>query len=152
MSVHNAGACLDYQERISCESLHFIRAENVAKLTYEAVQKQIAKLQAQAKTLEAARDTRKAKAVERVRALMKKLGVETSDLGAPVAAKRSTKARPGRPAAGGRKRKKTASSVPAKYRDPETEATWSGRGRTPIWLAKKIEEGKTRDDFLIRSE
>lgn len=24
--------------------------------------------------------------------------------------------------------------VPAKYRDPVTGKTWSGRGRTPLWL------------------
>lgn len=32
----------------------------------------------------------------------------------------------------------------AKYRDPETGETWSGRGRTPKWLA-----GKNRDDFKL---
>ena len=33
--------------------------------------------------------------------------------------------------------------VPAKYRDPKTGATWSGRGRAPAWI------GKNRDKFLI---
>lgn len=27
--------------------------------------------------------------------------------------------------------------VQAKYKDPETGATWSGRGRTPKWIAGK---------------
>ena len=27
--------------------------------------------------------------------------------------------------------------VAPKYRDPETGATWSGRGRTPRWMAGK---------------
>lgn len=31
---------------------------------------------------------------------------------------------------------------PAKYRDPESGATWSGRGREPRWLA-----GKDREAF-----
>jgi DNA-binding protein H-NS len=35
--------------------------------------------------------------------------------------------------------------VPAKYRDPKTGATWSGRGRTPAWL----KDVKNRDRFLI---
>jgi DNA-binding protein H-NS len=34
--------------------------------------------------------------------------------------------------------------VAAKYRDPESGATWSGRGRAPHWIADK-----NRDDFLI---
>ncbi len=35
-------------------------------------------------------------------------------------------------------------SVP-KYRDPKTGATWSGRGRAPVWIAKV----RNRDRFLI---
>jgi DNA-binding protein H-NS len=38
--------------------------------------------------------------------------------------------------------KKTPS--PAKYRNPKTGETWSGRGRSPGWLA-----GKNRERFLI---
>ncbi|WP_063888218.1 H-NS histone family protein [Burkholderia ubonensis] len=34
----------------------------------------------------------------------------------------------------------------AKYRDPETGRTWSGRGRPPLWLM-----GKDRTHFLIGS-
>lgn len=39
--------------------------------------------------------------------------------------------------------KTPAASV--KYRDPETGATWSGRGRAPHWIADK-----NRDDFLVQ--
>lgn len=38
--------------------------------------------------------------------------------------------------------RKTASV--AKYRNPKTGETWSGRGRSPAWLA-----GKNRERFLI---
>lgn len=31
-----------------------------------------------------------------------------------------------------------------KYRDPQSGATWTGRGRAPRWL-----DGKNRDEFLI---
>nr|WP_321968421.1 H-NS histone family protein [Burkholderia cepacia] len=34
----------------------------------------------------------------------------------------------------------------AKYRDPKTGATWSGRGRAPAW----IKDAKNRDRFLIQ--
>lgn len=37
-----------------------------------------------------------------------------------------------------------AAVLPAKYRDPETGKTWSGKGRVPLWL-----DGKNREDFLI---
>lgn len=33
----------------------------------------------------------------------------------------------------------------AKYRDPATGATWSGRGRAPHWIAEK-----NRDEFLVQ--
>ncbi|AOI62839.1 H-NS histone [Burkholderia territorii] len=36
-------------------------------------------------------------------------------------------------------------TVGAKYRDPATGATWSGRGREPVWIA-----GRDRAAFLIR--
>lgn len=34
---------------------------------------------------------------------------------------------------------------PAKYRDPQSGATWSGRGRAPNW----IKDAKNRDRFLV---
>lgn len=34
--------------------------------------------------------------------------------------------------------------VPAKYSDPATGKTWSGRGMAPKWL-----RGKNKDDYLI---
>jgi DNA-binding protein H-NS len=37
-----------------------------------------------------------------------------------------------------------ASSVPPKYFNPKTGATWSGRGREPLWI-----KGKERERFLI---
>ncbi|MBU8542904.1 MULTISPECIES: H-NS histone family protein [Roseomonadaceae] len=43
------------------------------------------------------------------------------------------------------------SSVEAKYRNPETGTTWSGRGRMPIWLKVAEAEGKSRENFAIKS-
>ena len=43
----------------------------------------------------------------------------------------------------------TRTPVPPKYRDPETGATWSGRGKAPRWISAAEAEGKSRDSFLI---
>lgn len=40
---------------------------------------------------------------------------------------------------------KPASVVEAKYQNPKTGETWSGRGRAPLW----IRDAKNRDRFLI---
>lgn len=39
-------------------------------------------------------------------------------------------------------------SVAAKYRDPETGKTWSGRGRMATWLAEKVRSGAQIEDYL----
>jgi DNA-binding protein H-NS len=41
--------------------------------------------------------------------------------------------------------RKSGGKVAAKYRDPITGKTWTGRGLAPKWLA-----GKNKEDFLIR--
>jgi DNA-binding protein H-NS len=40
-------------------------------------------------------------------------------------------------------------AVEAKYRDPATGATWSGRGRPPRWLAAAEAAGKSRSEFAV---
>ena len=50
------------------------------RMTYEAIQKQIAKLKAQAAKMESAQGLAKKKSVAKVLALMKKLGVSIGDL------------------------------------------------------------------------
>lgn len=39
--------------------------------------------------------------------------------------------------------------VAAKYRDPKTGDTWSGRGRMAGWLAAKVKAGQKAEKFLI---
>ena len=46
----------------------------------------------------------------------------------------------------GRKvRRGTGDKVAAKFRDPETGKTWSGRGREPTWI-----KGKNREEFKVQ--
>lgn len=44
---------------------------------------------------------------------------------------------------------KAKSSVAAKYRNPATGDTWTGRGRAPRWLADAEASGRKRESFLI---
>lgn len=43
-------------------------------------------------------------------------------------------------------RRRAVGPVAAKFRDPETGETWTGRGRAPAW----IKDAKNRDKFLIK--
>jgi DNA-binding protein H-NS len=40
-------------------------------------------------------------------------------------------------------------AVAPKYRDPETGATWAGRGLKPRWLTAAIKSGKSLESFAI---
>jgi len=51
-------------------------------------------------------------------------------------------------ASGRKQRSDAGSSRPAKYRGPNGEA-WSGRGRTPRWLAALEAEGRGREQFAL---
>ncbi|OPZ61137.1 MAG: H-NS histone family protein [Deltaproteobacteria bacterium ADurb.Bin510] len=44
---------------------------------------------------------------------------------------------------------KEVRAVKAKYRNPATGETWSGRGIAPRWLQEAEKAGKSRDSFLI---
>lgn len=60
----------------------------------------------------------------------------------------------------GTKSKKTASAkavksvgtkkpVAPKYRHPATSATWTGRGKAPLWIVEAEKNGQPRQQFLI---
>jgi DNA-binding protein H-NS len=40
-------------------------------------------------------------------------------------------------------------TVAPKYRDPETGATWAGRGLKPRWLTAAIKSGKSLESFSV---
>jgi DNA-binding protein H-NS len=94
---------------------------------YADLKAQIAKLQAQA---EEARRTEVDNVVADIRQKIAEYGLTAQDLGFAVAAKR------------GRPPKKAP--LPAKYQDPKSGNTWSGRGKPPKWIV-----GKNRERFLI---
>ncbi|RQM47141.1 hypothetical protein EHZ19_15930 [Paraburkholderia bannensis] len=102
--------------------------------TLESIQAKIAKLQAQAEALVATKST---VVLERIRGLMEKHDVSVADIEEHVGKRR------GRKPGGAASAKQSTSE--AKYRDPKTGATWSGRGRAPGWIAN----AKDRNKFLV---
>jgi DNA-binding protein H-NS len=107
------------------------------------LRREIARLESQAQKLESLAGQKKRAAVSEVLALMKKLGVEVSDLDGAVrkAGRPATKKKA--PGAG------TRPPVPVKYRNAETGDTWTGRGRTPTWLAALEAQGRKREEVLV---
>lgn len=39
--------------------------------------------------------------------------------------------------------------VSAKYRDPDSGKTWSGRGMAPVWLRELEKSGRKREEFAV---
>jgi len=99
------------------------------KLSPEALRTRIARLQKQLVAAEKA----KGPAIRKVQALMKKLGVTVADLGG-----RAGTVKAGRP----------ITKVAIKYRDRKGN-TWTGRGKTPLWLVEAEKKGMKRDQFLV---
>lgn len=117
--------------------------------TYEAIMAKVRDLTRKAEQAKRAEQRHMVRAVERIKKLMKEYGVSIAQLS-------------GSAAVGAAVRKgieKTTLSptdgrlkVKPKYRHPKSKETWSGRGKTPRWLAAEIKNGKRKDDFLIKSK
>lgn len=76
----------------------------------------------------------KSGAIAQVKALMAEHGLSLADIGSRAAAA------PRRSATG---------KVAAKYRNPATGDTWSGRGLQPNWLKAAVAEGRALSDFAV---
>lgn len=114
------------------------------------IQTQIQKLQKQADDIKSREFD---KTVQDIRAKMQAFGITVKDLqgGAKPGRKgRGKAAAPVLPKTTGAKKKKSGAVVPAKYQGPNGEA-WSGRGLTPRWLSTLLAQGKTKEDFAIKS-
>ncbi|MGO4809974.1 H-NS histone family protein [Cupriavidus sp. 2MCAB6] len=100
--------------------------------TYKQLLAEKEKLETQ---LAEVRQSEVAGVIEKIQALMAEYELTVDDL--------APKRRRGRPAASDKPKAPEKASLPPKYMDPKTGATWTGRGRAPAWL------GKNRDKFLI---
>lgn len=41
-------------------------------------------------------------------------------------------------------------TAPARFKNPKTGDTWTGRGRPPRWIVEAENNGQNRQDFLIK--
>ncbi|MEW5769955.1 MAG: H-NS histone family protein [Pseudomonadota bacterium] len=96
--------------------------------SYQEILNQIETLKRQAEDV---RKQEMANAIADVKRIMAEYGITPADLGLA-----------GRPAAKGKR-----ATVAAKYRDPASGKTWSGRGRKPAWVAALLAEGKNLDAY-----
>jgi len=95
---------------------------------YEEIQAKIADLQAQA---EIVKREEKEQAIAMARTMISAYGITARDLGLDKAPKLKTGP-------------KSGNKVSPKYRDPQSGATWSGRGKTPRWI-----NGADRSQYAI---
>ena len=80
--------------------------------------------------------------IEEVTARAKSLGVSITDLFGKSAAKPIKKT----PL---KKRAAKRANPPIKFKGPNPEDTWTGRGRRPRWLVALEDEGKDRNDYAV---
>jgi DNA-binding protein H-NS len=95
---------------------------------YEELQAKIADLQAQAAKV---KEEEKEQAIGMARTMISAYGITAKDLGLD----KMVKAKSG---------PKVGNKVSPKYRDPQSGATWSGRGKTPKWI-----NGADRSQYAI---
>lgn len=101
------------------------------------INEELADLSARQSRVDEERRALRQSAIEIVNQLIADFGLERGDLKcADDASKPKAKSR-------------RAGVRAPKYKGPNGEL-WSGQGRTPIWLRAQEEQGRTRDEFLIR--
>ena len=103
--------------------------------TYAALQAEIAKLEKEAQGL---RKAEVAKVIAGIKAAVETYDLTAADLGLDGGTNRRAKV----------PSKKVATVGVAKYRDPKTGKTWTGRGKPPTWIAGV----KNRESFLIAKQ
>jgi len=97
-------------------------------MLYEELKAKAAEILAQAEQVKA---EERQKTIDTVRVMISTYGITARDLGLDKTPKVKTGPKPG-------------NKIAAKYRDPASGATWSGRGKTPKWI-----NGADRSQYAI---
>ncbi|MFI5447156.1 H-NS family nucleoid-associated regulatory protein [Polaromonas sp. UC242_47] len=113
--------------------------------TLNELQQQISQAEAKVKELREKlaqqRNNERAQAIISAKEIIKLHQLSATDLG--LATKKSMN------------RKETATGdkrivVAPKYQDPRSGKTWTGRGKTPTWMATYLSAGNGKQDYLIK--
>jgi len=97
-------------------------------MLYEELRAKAVEILAQAEQVKA---EERQKTIDTVRVMISTYGITAKDLGLDKAPKAKSGPKPG-------------NKVSPKYRDPQSGATWSGRGKTPKWI-----NGADRSQYAI---
>jgi DNA-binding protein H-NS len=97
-------------------------------MLYEELRAKAAEILAQAELVKA---EERQKTIDTVRVMISTYGITAKDLGLDKSPKAKSGPKPG-------------NKVSPKYRDPQSGATWSGRGKTPKWI-----NGADRSQYAI---
>ncbi len=116
------------------------------------IQNQIEKLQKQAGEIKSREFD---KTVQEILAKMNAFGITLKDLQPSRSRGAKAKAKAGAAGKTASAKRPTKSAKPvavvaAKYRGPNGES-WSGRGLTPRWLAALLAQGRSKEEFSIKS-
>ncbi|WP_397476174.1 H-NS family nucleoid-associated regulatory protein [Pusillimonas sp.] len=105
------------------------------------IQKEITRLQKQAQALQAKQRTPVIASIVRS---MREYDISPEEITAAYNKKKTGRTGTTRPASAVKR------TVPPKYKNPQTGATWTGRGKAPRWVSDAEAEGKSREQFLIK--
>lgn len=73
--------------------------------------------------------------IEEVQGKIEQYGITASDLGFEVISKQKVV--------------HTRRKPDARYKDPVTGATWTGRGKVPVWMKPALDNGVSKEAFAI---
>lgn len=108
------------------------------------IQKEIERLRKQAQQLQ---NKQRKPVIASILRSMKEYGITPDEIAAAFGKKGST----GRPASQTKTVKSSTAkkTVAPKYRHPASGATWTGRGKAPLWIVEADKNGQPRQQFLI---
>lgn len=113
--------------------------------TYESIRAEIVKLE---KTAESLRARELRDVIGKIKRAIAVYDLSAADLGLGSGAAAPAQRRKPGPKPGSRPKSRASRSIgAAKYRDPKSGATWTGRGRAPNWILGV----KNRDEYLINA-
>lgn len=119
-------------------------ARTTYSVTKSRIEKEIIKLQKQMQTLQ---NKQRGPVITSIVRQMREYDISPDEIVAAFDKKSTRGAKAVRVA-----RKSTAPKriVAPKYRHPDTQATWTGRGKAPRWLTEAEAQGQSREAFLIK--